>query len=136
MVGVFRRKIAARADGKLHCLLGELPGALAAASTSGEHSLPQAYDLALSHMTFHHIADVRVREPALHPALARLARLPWCSPLFKACPAAAGCCIPCLPPHPPCCRPTAGTLRMLRGLLKPGGRVAVFDLLKEPGSDK
>ncbi len=41
------------------------------------------------------------------------------------------------PPRCPLdCPPTAGTLRMLRGLLKPGGRVAVFDLLKEHGSEK
>lgn len=58
MAGVFRRKIAIRRDGKLHCLLGELPGALTAASTSGGEPLPQVYDLALSHMTFHHIADI------------------------------------------------------------------------------
>lgn len=59
MAGVFRRKIAARPDRKLHCLLGELPGALEAAGASGgQQQLPQAYDLALSHMTFHHIADV------------------------------------------------------------------------------
>ncbi|PRW33930.1 methyltransferase type 11 [Chlorella sorokiniana] len=90
MTGVFRRKIAARSGGKLRCLLGELTGALAAGSTNGgeQEQLPQAYDLALSHMTFHHIDDI------------------------------------------------VGTLRMLRELLKPGGRVAVFDLLKEPGSDK
>lgn len=64
---MFRRKIAARTDGKLHCLLGELPGALAAAGTSGEQSLPQAFDLALSHMTFHHIADVAGTRAAAAP---------------------------------------------------------------------
>lgn len=60
MAGVFRRKIAARPDRKLHCLLGELPGALEAAGASGgeKQQLPRTYDLALSHMTFHHIADV------------------------------------------------------------------------------
>jgi len=77
MVTGFRRKIAARSDGKLHCLLGELnsehsleelsaagaepeaAGAGAAgAEEKGGRQLPQQFDLAVTHMTAHHIPDI------------------------------------------------------------------------------
>lgn len=100
MVGVFRRKIAARADGKLHCLLGELPGALAAASTSGEHSLPQAYDLALSHMTFHHIADVAGARAGAAPSFGQVGQAAMVQSLVQSLPSCGGL-LHSLPPTPP-----------------------------------
>jgi len=74
----------------------------------------------------------------LLPPLIALA-LPSCWPLCHAhlqCPAA---CFP-LPAacRPPPVRALAGAamLSVLRQYLKPGGKAVIFDLLKEPGSER
>lgn len=103
MVAAFQSKLACRADSKLSCALGELtsqglqaisqddsvPGGGAATAQSGAPAAspasagldasaaaglqPGRFDLALSHMTFHHLKDLNGKwtaQPNRRPAVA------------------------------------------------------------------
>lgn len=118
MVAAFQSKLARRADGKLRCMLGELTsqglqppsqdvpaaggGAAAAtpaaavaspASAAGEAAAAAGlqlgrFDLALSHMTFHHLTDVH-GESSRCMGCSRAAQTPGCLPWHRGLAAGA-----------------------------------------------